>query len=84
MATDTVWLDHGAWKHGLAACPSCGLPLDEGRDLIEYLQSLICEPFDYANPTNTAPALRAWPNSGRVKHTRCGAEFTFCFTDSAR
>jgi len=45
-----VTLKHSDWKHGLATCPSCGLPLDESRDLVEYLYSLICEPVDYAHP----------------------------------
>jgi len=76
-----VTLNRSEWKHGFATCPSCGLPLDERRDLIEYLHSLVCEPVDYAHPATARPSLGASPNSGRVRHSRCGAEFTFYFSD---
>jgi len=63
--TERTIVSRHDWLHGLALCPSCGLPLAVDRDLVKEIRHL---------PDPKVAAVD-------VTHRRCGASFRLEFRD---
>ena len=64
----TIRISLADWRHGLAECPGCGLPVDKDRDETKELWSI----------------SSAEPQGVIVTHRRCGAHFSVEFGATAQ